>query len=130
MFHHYIYVSWLLVFLALPIGVLAIAARRALWERRWALLLTLGVALSGGWVWDKLAINLGAWVFDPNNILNRWIGGLPVEEWCWIAGTTLLFGGATVVLANRFEAAHGREVTRAAAALGPDGVDPSVSKTA
>jgi hypothetical protein len=30
--------------------------------------------------------------------LNIWIGGLPIEEWMWIAGVTLLFGCVTIAL--------------------------------
>src|SRR6266540_2982072 len=50
---------------------------------------------------DALAVRLGAWYYDPHNILNIWIGGLPIEEWIWIAGVTLLFGCVTVVIAER-----------------------------
>ena len=56
------------------------------------------VPLAGGWAWDALAVRLGAWYYDPNNIVNIWIGGLPIEEWIWIAGVTLLFGCVTVTL--------------------------------
>jgi lycopene cyclase domain-containing protein len=100
---HYVYVIWLILFLGLPTVALAVWAWRELRAQARAILLTLAIALAGGWAWDKLAVNLGAWQFDPNSILGRWIGGLPVEEWCWITGTTVLFSGITVLLANRFE---------------------------
>jgi lycopene cyclase domain-containing protein len=108
MVKHYVYVIWLFLFMALPILGLFVYAPRAIWRQARAIGLTLGVAFLGGWAWDKLAIHLGAWQFDPNSILGRWIGGLPVEEWCWIGGATVLFGAVTVLCADRFERRCGR----------------------
>jgi len=101
MFSNLTYMIWLALFIGLPLLALAISARRALWRRRRALFWVLAGALAGGWAWDALAVRLGAWYYDPNNILNFWIGGLPIEEWIWIAGVTLLFGCVTVVIAER-----------------------------
>ena len=100
MFGHLTYMIWLALFIGLPLLALAVAIRRALWRRRRALLWTLAGALAGGWAWDALAVRLGAWYYDSNNILNIWIGGLPIEEWIWIAGVTLLFGCVTVVIVD------------------------------
>ena len=97
MFGHSTYMIWLGLFIGLPLLALGIAARHALWRRRHALLWTLAGALAGGWAWDALAVRLGAWYYDTGNILNIWIGGLPIEEWLWIAGVTLLFGCVTVL---------------------------------
>jgi lycopene cyclase domain-containing protein len=98
MFGQVTYIVWLILFIGLPLVALGVAARRALWRQRRALLWALAGALAGGWAWDALAVRLGAWYYDPRNILNLWIGGLPIEEWLWIAGVTLLFGCVTVVL--------------------------------
>jgi lycopene cyclase domain-containing protein len=100
MFGHPTYIIWLALFIGVPLLALGIAARRALWRRRRALLWTLAGALAGGWAWDALAVRLGAWYYDTNNILNIWIGGLPIEEWLWIAGVTLLFGCVTIAVAE------------------------------
>jgi lycopene cyclase domain-containing protein len=100
MFGQLTYIIWLALFIGLPLMGLAIIARRALWRRRRALFWLLAGALAGGWAWDALAVRLGAWYYDPNNILNIWIGGLPIEEWIWIAGVTLLFGCVTVVIVD------------------------------
>ncbi|SRR5258706_8278858 len=100
MFGTLTYIIWLGLFIGIPLLALAVAARRALWRRRRALAWVLLGALAGGWAWDVLAVRLGAWYYDPRNILGWWIGGLPVEEWIWIAGVTLLFGCVTVVLAE------------------------------
>jgi lycopene cyclase domain-containing protein len=98
MFGHLTYVTWLALCIGLPLVVLAILAWPKLWRRRRALGWTLAGALAGGWVWDALAVQLGAWYYDPNNIVGLWLGGLPIEEWIWIAGVTLLFGCATIIL--------------------------------
>jgi len=101
MFGAITYIIWLALFVALPLLVLLIAARHALWERRRALAFTLAGALAGGWAWDALIVRLGVWYYDPRFILNWWIAGLPLEEWLWIAGVTLLFGGLTILLEER-----------------------------
>ena len=98
MFSNRTYVIWLMLFVGVPLLALGIAARHALWRRRRALLWMLAGALVGGWAWDALAVRLGAWYYDPSNILDIWIGGLPIEEWIWIAGVTLLFGCVTIVI--------------------------------
>jgi lycopene cyclase domain-containing protein len=103
MFGSLTYIIWLALFIGLPLLVLALIARRSLWRRRRALGWVLLGSLLGGWAWDVLAVRLGAWYYDPRNILDWWIGGLPVEEWIWIAGVTLLFGCVTIVIAERVE---------------------------
>jgi hypothetical protein len=40
------------------------------------------------------------WFYAPEHLVGWWWGGLPLEEWLWIVGVTLLFGGLTVVLAE------------------------------
>jgi lycopene cyclase domain-containing protein len=101
MFGNQTYIIWLILFVGLPLLGLLIAARRALWQRRAALAWTLAGALVGGWAWDALIVRLGAWYYDPNNILNVWLAGLPLEEWLWILGVTLMLGTLTIVLAER-----------------------------
>ena len=77
MYNNLTYIIWLALFLGLPLLALLVVARRALWRRRRALFWLLAGALAGGWAW---------------------IGGLPIEEWIWIAGVTLLFGCVTVTM--------------------------------
>jgi lycopene cyclase domain-containing protein len=101
MFASLTYIIWLALFIGLPLLLLAAVVRHALWRRRRALAWTALGAFVGGWAWDALAVRLGAWYYDPRNILGWWIGGLPLEEWLWIVGVTLLFGCATVVIAER-----------------------------
>jgi lycopene cyclase domain-containing protein len=101
MFGNLTYMIWLALFIGLPLLALAIIARRAQWRRRRALGWTLAGALVGGWAWDALIVRIGGWYYDPNNIVNIWLAGLPLEEWLWIAGVTLMFGGLTVLLEER-----------------------------
>ncbi len=100
MFGSLTYLIWLLLFLALPLLAVALAAPRALWRQRRALALTVAGSLVGGWAWDVLAVRLGAWHFDPSRTLGCWLAGLPLEEWLWIVGTALLFACLTVLFAE------------------------------
>jgi lycopene cyclase domain-containing protein len=101
MFGNPTYIIWLILFVGVPLLALVIWARRALWRHWRTLAWTLMGALVGGWVWDALIVRLGAWYYDPNNILNIWLAGLPLEEWLWIAGVTLMFGALTIGLEER-----------------------------
>ena len=47
------------------------------------------------------AIQAGVWYYDPANIAGIWLLGMPLEEWLWIAGVTLMFGSVTVVWMER-----------------------------
>ena len=100
MFGSSTYLIWLALFVGLPLLALLVVARRTLWRRRRALLWTLAGAAAGGWAWDALAVRLGAWYYDPRNILGWWLGGVPIEEWIWIVGVTLLFGCVAIILAE------------------------------
>jgi lycopene cyclase domain-containing protein len=104
MFGQNTYLVWLLLFIGLPILILAAIWRRQLWVQRRALAwITLG-ALVGGWAWDALSVRWEVWRYDPNNITGVWVLGLPLEELLWIVGVTVMFGGLTVVLAERHKA--------------------------
>lgn len=97
MFGHLTYLLWLTAFLFVP-SLLLLRWRRWFWPQRRALGWVLLGALVGGWAWDWASVNLSIWYFAPQNILGRWIGGLPVEEWLWIVGVTLMFSLLTIVL--------------------------------
>jgi lycopene cyclase domain-containing protein len=101
MFGNLTYIIWLILFIGAPLLALLVIGRRALWSRRAALGWTLAGALVGGWAWDALIVRIGGWYYDPNNIVNIWLAGLPLEEWLWIIGVTLMFGGLTVLLEER-----------------------------
>ena len=99
MFGQYTYLIWLALCMGVPLLAL-LRWRTIVWQQRRALAwVTLG-SLAGGWLWDALAVRRGVWFYAPEHIANIWLLGLPVEEWIWIAGITLLFGALTVVLAE------------------------------
>ena len=101
MFGQMTYIFWLIVFIGLPTLLLFVWQPRALWRQRRALGWTLVGAFVGGWAWDALAVRLGAWYYRESNVLNIWIGGLPIEEWLWIVGVSVMFGALTVILVER-----------------------------
>ena len=100
MFGPLTYLLWLLLFIFLPLFALGVWQRRV-WRQWRALGLILAGALVGGWAWDALSVRLGVWFYAPGNIVGVWIAGLPIEEWLWVAGVTLLFGAVTVALMER-----------------------------
>jgi lycopene cyclase domain-containing protein len=96
-----IYLGWLGLFIGLPLAVLWLARGRQLWRRRRALGLTLLGALIFGGLWDGLAVRVHIWYYAPANISGVWLAGLPLEEWLWILGTTLLFASLAMLLQER-----------------------------
>ena len=100
------YLIWLVCFIGVPILVLVAWRGHMLWRQRRALLWAIVGALVGGWIWDALSVRVGVWYYDPGHLIGWWWAGLPLEEWLWIVGVTLMFGSTTVILAER---AKGRE---------------------
>ncbi len=99
MFGQSTYLLWLLCFIGIPLLIL-LRWSRQLWQQRRALALVLLGSLVGGWAWDALAIRFAAWYYDPAHIAGLWWFGLPLEEWLWISGVTLLFGAITVLVTD------------------------------
>lgn len=106
MFGSYTYLIWLACFMGIPLLALCWWQGQALWQQRRALFwVTLG-SLVGGWIWDALAVCVGLWYYNPDYLVGWWWFGLPLEEWLWIVGVTLIFGGLTVILADRAQVAE------------------------
>lgn len=105
MFDNYTYLVWLFCFIGVPLLVL-LRWRQPLWRQRRALAWTVFGSVVGGWLWDALAVRIGLWHYDPARIAGIWFWGLPLEEWIWIVGVTLLFGGLTILLAEWWGVAH------------------------
>ena len=101
MFGRYTYLIWLALFVGTPL-LLLLWQRHALWQRRVALAWVVLGSLVGGWIWDALAVRLGLWYYDPNHLFGWWWAGLPLEEWLWVAGVSLMFAGLTVILVDRW----------------------------
>jgi len=105
MFGNYTYLVWLIGCIGLPL-LLLLGWRQQLWSQRRTLAWVLLGSLLGGWAWDALAVRFALWYYDPGRIVGVWFLGLPLEEWLWIIGTTLMFGGLTVILAERSKISH------------------------
>ena len=101
MFGRVTYIIWLALFIGLPLLFIVLRWHWILRQQGRALVLTTLGALIGGWAWDALAVRFGLWLYDPSHILDRWYFGLPLEEWLWIIGVTLMFGSLTVVMMER-----------------------------
>ena len=97
MFGTWTYLIWLAIFMGLPL-LLLMRWRALFWPRRRALALAVLGSLAGGWAWDALSVRLGIWFYVPDFIIGLWIAGLPIEEWLWIIGVTLLFGLTAIVI--------------------------------
>lgn len=95
------YLIWLACFIGVPLLALIIWRGGAIWQQRRAFFWMCVGSLVGGWIWDALAVLWGLWFYDPNHLIGWWWGGLPLEEWLWIVGVALMFGGLTVALVER-----------------------------
>ena len=100
MFGHLTYLIWLAAFVGVPLVGL-MRWRRFFAPHTRALGWVLVGALAGGWVWDAASVQLRVWYYAPERIANFWLIGLPLEEWLWISGTTLMFALLTLVLVAR-----------------------------
>lgn len=96
----YTYLLWLALFIGIPL-LIELRWYRQLWQQRRAILWALVGSLVGGWLWDAAAVRFHLWYYEPERIAGIWWLGLPLEEWLWIVGVTLLFGFLTVILAER-----------------------------
>ena len=96
----YTYLLWLFVFMGVPL-LLQLRWWRLLSQQRRAILWTLLGSLVGGWLWDAAAVRFNLWYYEAERIAGIWWFGLPLEEWLWIIGVTLLFANLTVLLVER-----------------------------
>lgn len=98
----YSYPIWLLLFVILPFIFLLIYYYRRLIKYKRVFYLTLAGALIFSYPWDLIALNLRVWYFETPHILGVWFLGLPIEEYIFIIGVTLLFTVTTIILWEKF----------------------------
>jgi lycopene cyclase domain-containing protein len=101
------YTQFLILFLLIPIGLLAFKLRRPLTRRepRWLALLML-LALSYTAPWDNYLVASGVWAYDPGLVAGLTIGWVPVEEYVFFLLQPLLTGLWAVFMIRRFPKSH------------------------
>lgn len=93
------YARFLLLFVALPLGVLLFWNRRVLGRLDWkAMGLMLAVVYVAASLWDNQAVKGGLWDFDPDRIWGLRLFWVPLEEYLFFGLQTLFTG--TWVLAR------------------------------
>ena len=108
------YLSFLALFLVVPLGLLA----AALWfmARRgqplpsaapMALLVHIALAVAYTTPWDNYLVATRVWAYDPGRVLGVTLGWVPLEEYLFFVLQTLLSGLIALALAQRLpSAAH------------------------
>jgi lycopene cyclase domain-containing protein len=87
------YFGFLLIFLVLPIGLLAAALRRRLSAGRWKpILLMVGIALLYTTPWDNYLVATRVWWYDPDLVTGIVLGWVPVEEYTFFVLQPILVG--------------------------------------
>ena len=87
------YGHFLLLFLLLPLGLLAWAWRKDVRRGRWGpLLLLLLVVYAATTPWDSWAVRHGLWDFPPGKTWGLRLAQLPLEEYLFFGLQTLLTG--------------------------------------
>lgn len=94
------YPLFLLLFLGLPILLLAFFLRRE-WRQAWwlrAALFTILVALVYTTPWDNYLVATKVWYYDPTRVWNIILGWVPLEEYLFFVLQTILTGLVVVGL--------------------------------
>ena len=101
----YVYLIYLLIFFAIPVGILGWVVRKDLIRYKRTILWCLAFIYTMGWVWDWLSVKTGVWRYDSAETVGLWLDGLPVEEFIgfYLLGAFFLI---TVILAIRGKLKH------------------------
>lgn len=93
------YPLFLLLFLVIPIGLLALWQREKIRARQWlvAVALTILSALVYTTPWDNYLVATRVWYYDPARVWNILLGYVPLEEYLFFILQPIL--GALVTLA-------------------------------
>ncbi len=97
------YPLFLLIFLVIPVTLLAWVLRRRMrvaWWRR-ALALTIIAALIYTTPWDNYLVATRVWSYDPSRVWNVVVGVVPLEEYLFFVLQTTLTGLLTLWLLGR-----------------------------
>lgn len=93
------YPLFLLLFLVMPIALLAFGLRDKIRARWWriATVLTVLIALLYTTPWDNYLVATGVWYYDPARVWNIILGYVPLEEYLFFILQPVL--GALITLA-------------------------------
>lgn len=94
------YPLFLVLFLVIPIALLAFFLRRE-WRQAWwvrALIFTIIVALAYTTPWDNYLVATRVWAYDPARVWNIILGWVPLEEYLFFVFQTILTGLVVVGL--------------------------------
>lgn len=91
------YIFWLLFFVGIPTAILWAWQPKLLWKYRRTLLWAMFWALAFSIPWDIYALKTHIWLFPPEDNLGLLVFGLPVEEFIFMAASTLMIGSVTVI---------------------------------
>lgn len=94
------YPLFLLVFLVIPIVLLAILLREKIRARWWrtAVALTILIALVYTTPWDNYLVASGVWYYDPARVWNIILGYVPLEEYLFFILQPILTALITLAL--------------------------------
>lgn len=93
----YAYPIWLVLCVGLPLAWLWLRYGAILRQHTWALSWTTLGALVLGWLWNAQAVRANIWYYTQPQTLGVWFLGLPLEEWLWMSGVSLLFACVTII---------------------------------
>ena len=84
------YITWLIIYLWIPIGILWILRPRLIWQHRKTLALSVVYAFIFTLPWDVFATWKTIWSFPQTSVLGIYILNLPLEEYFFISFSVLM----------------------------------------
>src|SRR5688572_24913232 len=101
------YTLFLLLFVCIPIVLLAFNLRRSIQRSHLVILIGLAaIAVIYTTPWDNYLVATGVWYYDTGLVLNKTIGYVPVEEYAFFILQSFLTGLFGFWLWKRFYAQH------------------------
>ncbi len=94
------YPLFLMIFLVIPIALLALRLRAKMRARWWraAVALTVVIALLYTTPWDNYLVASRVWYYDPARVWNVILGHVPLEEYLFFILQPILCGLITLAL--------------------------------
>jgi lycopene cyclase domain-containing protein len=96
------FIVWLSVFIWIPTVILWIKYHKILMKYKNTLMFVVLGSIPFGIIWEHIAIKDNIWFYPGNNILNKWIWGVPVEEWLFILSFPWMVFTLSILLNKMF----------------------------